>query len=227
MEVPAGNLTHRPERPNWRNQDVKLPAPETQQPSGGGPVWSPLRARPRTGTDANAPTVAERTGPVMPNQFHAGYSPLRTAALTVRPEMVKRRPTKAISRVDPAVIATDAADPAVLVKLHGDLRLSLGQLEKDLGKSLAKSWTVLEAATGHISLASDAEPGVGFTNGLCLDARQRLQLSAGIKHRLAVGVGGQVLVSASPDGRSLRLINLGTLADAFSALAPQPPGDDT
>ncbi|CAN5671025.1 hypothetical protein BH10ACT1_BH10ACT1_28430 [soil metagenome] len=158
----------------------------------------------------------------MPNQFHAGYSPLRTAALTARPEMIKRRPAKAISRVNPAAVFIHAADRAVLVKLHSDLRLSLGQLEKDFGEPLAKNWTVVRVANGHVSLASDAEPGSGFTNGLSVDARQRLQLSAGIQHRLAVDIGGQVLVSISADGLNLRLINLGTLADAFGAVAPRP-----
>jgi hypothetical protein len=48
-----------------------------------------------------------------------------------------------------------------------------------------------------------------------MDPRQRLRLTKGIAHRLAVPVGGQVLVTCHVPTRTLRLISPAALADTF------------
>lgn len=189
-----------------------------------------LRSRPRrlrelpvgdALTDANAPAGVPRTVPGMPKPSYTPINPLRARAVPIEREQRRRAPTKSISRIDVAVVAPLAADRAVLVDLHDDFRLSLGALAKDLGVSFTTSWSVVEIATGHIVLAAEATESIGAE--LTLDGRQRLRLPLPILHRLGVGVGSQVLVSASPDGTELRLLNLGALADLLAPATEEVP----
>lgn len=117
----------------------------------------------------------------------------------------------------------------MLVDLHDDLRLSLGTLANAVGCSFPERWQVAHLATGYIVLVPAQMDVPGLLDPLRVDPRQRLRLTAGVAHRLAVGLGGQVLVTASPGGDELRLVNLGTLADAYVAhvtdQAPAPPPD--
>lgn len=154
-----------------------------------------------------APSGAPLTDPVMPKPFFNPSPSLWTGAITTRPEVARRSPAKAISRVDPAVLVTHAADPAVLVNVHADQRLSLGQLQCRMGRPLSKWWSVLTLATGHIVLACDLEPDEAFIPAITLDGRQRLRLPDCLLQRLAVPIGGQVLITAAPDALGLRLIN--------------------
>jgi hypothetical protein len=151
----------------------------------------------------------------MPKPFHTPPNPLRSR-MSERPEPTTRTPAKAISRVDPSVIAPIAVDPMVLVSLHDDRRLSLAALATSHGVPLAQSWAVTRVATGYLELAPAAADDEGLP-AVALDGRHRLRLDAGLTHRLAVPTAGQVLVTAAPDGSALRLLNPGTFADLIEA----------
>ena len=143
---------------------------------------------------------------------------------------------KAISQVRPEVIVPRAADPAVLVDLHSDLRLSLHRLVAETGVELAETYAVTAVATGCVDLApvgvSAEESPQGHGLSVRVDGRGRMRLSKGLVHRLAVRVGEKVLVSVSPHSGEVRLLNLSTLADAVEAHLRQlgvevPSGDAT
>lgn len=148
--------------------------------------------------------------------------PIRSRALAARPEAGSRAPAKAISRMDPSVVAPLAADPAALVDLDSGQRLCLGGLAKRIGVTLTSDWTPIHFATGFIVLAAHPSGVERSPMALKLDKRSRLRLTTGVAHRLAVAPGSQVLVTADPDGSEIRLMNLGTLADAFTAPAEGP-----
>jgi hypothetical protein len=157
----------------------------------------------------------ERTDQGMPNAHYVPH--LLRRATQVEPTAERPRAAKTISRVEVSVVAPAVADPAVLVRLHDDLRLSLDALAKDLGRSL-EPLVVTTLATGIITLAPGASiDGDSPLDPLVPDARNRLRLTDGLRHRLAVPIGGQVLVTAAPDGSEVRLINLATLADLLAA----------
>ena len=157
---------------------------------------------------------------------------LRT--LTARPAHTTRATAKKISRVHPEVVVPAAADPAVLVHLHSDLRLSLAQLASETGTKLAARYVVTRLATGCLDLApepsasdEEAAEDVPRTFLTCrVDARSRLSLTPGLIHRLAVSVGEKLLVTLSPDTTHLRVLNLGTLADAVEACLSTTPKNE-
>lgn len=60
-----------------------------------------------------------------------------------------------ISTVRPEVVAPAAADPAVLVHNHSDLRLSLAQLASETDTELAARYVVTRLATGCVDLAPE------------------------------------------------------------------------
>ena len=149
---------------------------------------------------------------------------LRT--LTQRPAVATRARAKSISTVRPEVVVPAAADPAVLVHLHSDLRLSLAQLASETDTELAARYVVTRLATGCLDLApeppsSDEEASHGDESRTFLtcrvDARSRLSLTPGLIHRLAVNVGEKLLITLSPESKHLRVLNLGALADAIEA----------
>lgn len=154
----------------------------------------------------------------MPRQSYVTPT-LRSRTLAARPaHRSNTAPTKTISQLQPAVVASAVADRAVLVDLHPDQRLSLGAFADDLGVELAATWTVVHLATGCIVVTAtdpDDAPGKGL-RPLRLDGRRRLRLTAGLVHRLGVPLGGQVLVSADADGTKLSLIGLNLLAQLFA-----------
>lgn len=69
---------------------------------------------------ASAPHGSERTDPSMPNAHFVPH--LLRRATRLDPEVDRPRPAKTISRIEVAVVAPAVADPAVLVRLHDDLR---------------------------------------------------------------------------------------------------------
>lgn len=148
---------------------------------------------------------------------------LRT--LTQRPGVSTRARAKSISTVRPEVVVPAAADPAVLVHLHSDLRLSLAQLASETNTALADRYVVTRLATGCVDLvpegrtAEDSETQDPPTTFLTcrIDARSRLSLTPGLIHRLAVTVGEKLLITLSPESKHLRVLNLGALADAVEA----------
>jgi hypothetical protein len=152
----------------------------------------------------------------MPKPFHVPPNPLRSR-MTERPQQVARTPAKAISRVDPSVVAPIAVDPMVLVALHDDRRLSLATLVSAHGVPLARSWAVARVATGYLELIPSADVEKGGLEAVGIDGRHRLRLGAGLTYRLAVPAGGQVLVTAALDGSALRVLNPGTFADLIEA----------
>jgi len=117
------------------------------------------------------------------------------------------------------VIAPRVADPAVLVDVHTDLRLSLRRLVGETGVELAARYTITMLATGCIDLAPtlqvDATAG-GSRVEVRVDDRDRLCLTKGLVSRLAVPVGNKVLASITPDTGEIRLLNLATCADAIN-----------
>lgn len=131
-----------------------------------------------------------RTDTAMPRSHHVATSPLRSRSMTDRPGRAAKAPLKAISKVDSAVVAAAAADPAVLVDLHDDLRLSLGALAKTLDTSYTEHWQVAHLATGYIVLVPADPDAPGLLDPLRVDPRQRIRLTAGVAHRLAVAIGG-------------------------------------
>ena len=125
-----------------------------------------------------------------------------------------------------------AADPAVLVHVHADLRVSLAQLASENDTVLAARYVVTRLATGCIDLHPATEDPTAAPSGpaagdpvetparfltMRTDARSRLALTRGLVHRVAVKVGDKVLVTLVPDTGALRLLNLGTLADAVES----------
>lgn len=192
----------------------------TTPPSSGLPL-SPLRRDPEGLLDAprgagTRPSMTE-TMTAPPPQL------LRT--LTQRPGVATRARAKSISTVSPEVVVPAAADPAVLVHVHSDLRLSLAQLASETGTGLAARYVVTRLATGCLDLAPEppasdenASQDVPTTFLTCrVDARSRLSLTPGLINRLAVSVGDKLLVTISPESKHLRVLNLGTLADAVEA----------
>jgi hypothetical protein len=143
--------------------------------------------------------------------------------LTQRPPVGPKPVAKTISKVSPEVIVPAAADPAVLIRLTSDLRLSLGQLAAETKTTLRSSYVVTRLATGYLDLAplgddcppEDQPPGFLHCR---VDGRRRLALNPGLLHRLAARVGDKVLVTLTPDTEELRVMNLATVADAFEAL---------
>ncbi len=209
----VGDLTPRPQLRVVRNQVglEGLPAPS------GSPLrnFSPDRVG-ASGDRVTFPDMKETT--LEPS----GLDPTILRRLAARPERGTRVVAKAISRMQPEVVVPRAADPAALVDLHRDLRLSLQRLATETGSVLAERYTVAALATGCIELVPTAEldrDDVESTVGLELrvDPRNRLRLTKGIAHRLAVEIGHKVLVTLEPGTGSLRLLNLATLADAFEA----------
>lgn len=150
--------------------------------------------------------------------------------LAERPQRSTRAAAKTISQVIPGIIVPAAADPAVLVTLHDDLRLSLHALSKKTSVEFADRYVVTSLATGFIELSAAcdvyADPLIADSDligAMRLDRRMRLRLTKGIQKRLAVPVDSEVLVTCQPKDRSIRLLNLGTLADVFaSSIAAQP-----
>lgn len=191
----------------------------TTPPSSGLPS-SPLRRDPEGLLDAPA---RAGTRPSMTETMTAPPSLLRS--LTQRPGVATRARAKSISTVRPEVVVPAAADPAVLVHLHSDLRLSLAQLASETGTELAARYVVTRLATGCLDLAP--EPPASDEDGVedrpttfltCrVDARSRLSLTPGLIHRLAVNVGEKLLITLSPESKHLRVLNLGALADAVEA----------
>lgn len=150
---------------------------------------------------------------------------LRT--LTQRPATSIRASAKTISAVRPEVVVPAAADPAVLVHVHSDLRLSLAQLSSETDTTLAPHYVVTRLATGCVDLAPQdpdeaddtdevRDTPAGFLT-LRTDDRRRLVITRGILHRLAAEVGDKLLVTLDPGMGGLRLLNLATLADAVEA----------
>lgn len=166
-----------------------------------------------------------------PGLADSGIAPTMLRRLAARPERGTRVVAKAISRMQPEVIVPRAADPAVLVDLHCDLRLSLQRLATETGTVLAERYSVAALTTGCIELVPTVElvrdEAFDSTGGLELrvDPRNRLRLTQGIAHRLAVEVGQKVLVTLELGTGSLRLLNLATLADAFEAQLAASHGD--
>lgn len=158
---------------------------------------------------------------------------LRTLTTRPDPDAVRPSVAKTISRLVPQVVAPAAADPAVLVDVHSDLRLSLARLASENQVTLAERYVVTRLATGCIDLAPDldsgpaAEPeGPAHAFGvLSVDRRSRLRLTRALLGRLAVPVGSKVLVTFQPEGQTLRLLNLATLADAVDAQLAAATGD--
>ena len=154
------------------------------------------------------------------NSMSAAFG-LRT--LTARPNHEMRAAAKAISRLNPAIVVPAAADPAVLVDLHADLRLSLTTLARNADITLPERYAVTALATGCIELVP-MEDVDGASLDLRVDPRQRLRLTKGIAHRLTVPVGGQVLITCHAPTRTLRLISLAALADAFDSAVTADAG---
>ena len=145
-------------------------------------------------------------------------------ALTRRPTKQCHVGAKKISRVDPATRVSAAADPAVLVDVHSDQRLSLGRLVKDTGMCLSRTWVVTALATGFIELApqevtGELALGTGSSRELTVrvDQRSRLRLTEALLFRLGVPAGGKALVTWREAAGTLRVLNLASLADAFEA----------
>jgi hypothetical protein len=166
-----------------------------------------------TGVDSGKPVPTENAIP---------STALR--ALTTRPTKQRHVGAKKISRVDPAMRVSAAADPAVLVDLHSDKRLSLANLAKDTGITLSRTWVVTALATGFIELAPQevtGEPALGTGSGreltVSVDSRSRLRLPGALLYRLGVPVGGKALVTWQEAAGKLRVLNLASLADAFEA----------
>ena len=166
------------------------------------------------------------TGPSMADTGTAPSPLLRT--LTQRPATSIRASAKTISVVRPEVVVPAAADPAVLVHVHGDLRLSLAQLSSETDTTLAARYVVIRLATGCVDLAPQDpvttndegdQPGEDAPAFLTLrtDDRKRLVITRGILHRLAISVGEKLLVTLDPASGGLRLLNLATLADAVES----------
>lgn len=219
----------------------------TGQPTGGrqrtgqrGGARSLLRADPSGRVDAYDDAG---TGHSMAKTTTAP-PPMMLRTLTARPTHTTRATAKTISKVCPEVVVPAAADPAVLVHVHGDLRLSLTQLASETDTTLAPQYVVTRLATGCVDLApydpatyddTDSAPDMAdsFDDGpagflmLRTDARSRLALTRGILHRLAVPVGAKVLVTLAPRTGTLRLLNLGTLADAVETCLTDTPATDT
>lgn len=150
---------------------------------------------------------------------------LRTLTTRPDPEAVRPSVAKTISTLAPQIVAPAAADPAVLVDVHSDLRLSLARLASENQVTLAERYLVTRLATGCIDLAPDLDTeSTGEVDGpshefgvLSVDRRSRLRLTRALLGRLAVPVGSKVLVTFQPDGETLRLLNLATLADAVES----------
>jgi len=166
--------------------------------------------------------------------YAGGVAPALLRRLAERPERGTRVVAKTISRMQPQVVVSRAADPAVLVDLHRDRRLSLQRLATENSVELAERYTVVALATGCIELAptpTEPEPDGEFETSagieLRVDPRNRLRLTEGIANRLAVEPGGKVLVTLEPETGALRLVNLATLADAFEAWFAASHGDSS
>ena len=166
----------------------------------------------------------ESVGTVIPMTTKNAIPSTVLRSLTSRPTKQRHVGLKQISRVDPAVRVSAAADPAVLVDVHSDQRLSLGNLAKDTGMTLSRTWVVTALATGFIELAPQevtAEPALGTGSGreltVRVDPRSRLRLTEALLFRLGVPVGGKALVTWQQVTGTLRVLNLASLADAFQA----------
>ena len=143
-----------------------------------------------------------RVGTVRPMTTKSVIPPNVLRALTSRPTKQRHVGAKKISQVDPAIRASAAANPAVLVDLHSDQRLSLARLAKDTGMRLSSTWVVTALATGFIELAPQevtGEPALGSGSSreitVRVDPRSRLRLTEALVFRLGVPVGGKALVT--------------------------------
>ena len=169
--------------------------------------------------DAIASFWLVRTVRVMPHTTPRSNPALQglSRSLTERPTGPQHVAAKRICSVRPEAIARRVADPAVLVDVHPDRRVSLRRLVGETGVELAESYTVTLLATGCVDLAPTAEidaSGRGSRIEVRVDGRDRLCLTKGLVHRLAVPAGGKLLVSLAAPGGSLRLLDLATCADA-------------
>jgi hypothetical protein len=127
----------------------------------------------------------------------------------------------------PAVSASVApvAGSAVLVDLHGDLRLSIATLAQDTGAIDAEQ-DVAVARPGYLELVPAAgEPPL--LGRLRVDARGRLRLTQGLAHRLGVPTGGRVLVRSQPARGSLALVNLAVVDEALTEWTASRCDSDT
>lgn len=180
-----GGLTHRPQLRTIRNQ--------VDPDALGVPSGSPLRS---FSPDLLGASDGLGTFPDMHETMSSagGIAPTLLRRLAERPERNTRVVAKTISRMQPQIVVPRSADPAVLVDLHRDRRLSLQRLATENGVELADRYTVSALATGYIELAqtpTEPDPDGEFDTGIELrvDPRNQLRLTQGIAHQLAASHG--------------------------------------